>query len=260
LLAARDVLVIEVAAASSSAAGLICSPAMVEGFAPGVAGNPVDGCWPLGLETLGAPALADGYTLPTGAAALNATTDAAADDILFRWLDGAYGDNTNAAMTLSRMQADCAATGCEAGPFRMIIAGDSVQANLFFDPEYPPGSFLGLKQGGFNGPTPTIFAEAAPAADAWTVYASSGLRSDGTKAEARYWSGSVTTVANEWFGVAAGTSVELLYFEGCSDPIIVAGASAAQLFELVYAPSAQAQADGAASVIAQFLSGDLTRR
>ena len=136
------------------------------------------------------PSSQNAYVLPTGDAALNATVDA--KDMKFRFLDGGYVDNTNAAMTLARMQTECAleesaggknncadgehfcappppppraffaffalspllspttyrlhATPCPCtlcAGYRMIIAGDGPQASIFFNPDYPPGSFLG---------------------------------------------------------------------------------------------------------------------
>ena len=65
--------------------------------------QPNSACWPLGLETLAAPMLRAGYTLPTGGAALNASMDPA--DVLFRYIDGGWTDGANAAFTLARMQA-----------------------------------------------------------------------------------------------------------------------------------------------------------
>jgi hypothetical protein len=162
-------------------------------------------------------------------------------------------------MTLARMQAECAAGGL--GPcdtYRMIIGADSLQASLFYNASTPPGSFLGPKSTGFNGPIATIFAEAAPPPeDQWPAYASSELLHNGTRALSVYWHGSYTSVANEWYGVAAGSSVDLLYFAGSFDPIIVTASNAAIVFKEVYAPTAVAQAEGAAPVISKFLSGTL---
>ena len=247
----RNFLLIEIAAASSSAAGAFASPAMAEEFVPGILSNPVDDCWPLGLECLAAPMLVEGYTLPTGQAALNATTNA--EDMYYRLIDGGYIDNSNAAFTLARMQAECAAAseGCDG--YTMIIAGDSVQPSLFSNPTFPPGSFIGPDQGGFNGPIPTIFSREPPAVDELVPYASVPIYNSSSRAACYYWHGELTTVSNEWFGVQGGAKVKLLFFTSDSDPIIVAGADAAFLFAEIYAPSVVAQAEGAAPVIEAFL-------
>jgi hypothetical protein len=256
LLAPRDPLLIEMAAASSAALGLLASPTMVQEWAPGDK-HPLDNCWPLGFETLGSPMLVEGYTLPTGEAALTATTDAS--NILYRYMDGALADNTNAAMTLGRMQADCKTSGgvgCENG-YRMIVSCDNCQKTLFYNPSVPPGTFIGPKDGGFNGPIPTIFAEAQPQDSDFKLYASADLYHNGTKSDAYYWHGFLTTVANEWFGVSGGDKVELLYFTGIYDTMVVAGVDSEELFSDFYAPSAVAQASGAAPVIQAFLDGTL---
>jgi len=255
----RDPLVVEMSSASSAALGIMASPTMLEEWVPGSL-HPLGACWPLGAETLGSPMLVDGYTLPTGEAALTATTDK--DKILFRYMDGALADNSNAAMTLGRMQAECAAAsgaGCEDG-YRMIIACDDCQASLFMDPSMPPGTFIGPGSGdfGFNNPIPTIFAEGKPPDSAFTEYARCpDLYRNGSRSEATYWSGNLTTVNNEWYGVRGGDKVELLFLTGIWDVMAVAGLNAEQLFEKFYSQTAAAQADGAAPIISMFLEGQL---
>ena len=253
LLEKRNTLLIEVTGASSAAAGLLASPAMAEEYAPGIASNPVDNCWPLGLELLATPMLVEGYTLPTGQDAINATVNA--DDMNYRLLDGGYIDNTNAAFTLARMQAECAATSEGCDEYTMIIAGDAVQNTVFFNPEFPPGSFIGPSLKGFNGPIPTIFSREHPSTDELIPYATVPMYNSTSLATSYYWTGELTTVANEWFGVQGGAKVKLLYFAGDWDPIVVAGTQAALLFSEVYAPSVVAQAEGAAPIIEAFLEG-----
>ena len=249
----RDPLLIEVASASSSAAGLIASPAMTSEWTSGV----IDSCWPLGLETLAASMFVNGFTLPQGQDAVNYSY-AEPSSMVYRYLDGAYTDNTNAAMTLSQMQKECSkgATGldCSSG-YRMIIAGDSGQESLWFNEQYPPGSFIPPSLGGFNGPVPVIFA--GPFPDEWVLYSSDDLYHNKTRADSFYWHGRVTTIQNDWYGVIGGDSVEVLYFIGDWDPIDIGGESAALLFKLLYAPSAVAQASGASPVIEKFLRGEL---
>ena len=254
LLEKHNTLLIEVTGASSAAAGLLASPAMAEEYAPGIASNPVDSCWPLGLESLATPMLVEGYTLPTGQDAINGTVSA--EDMTYRLLDGGYIDNTNAAFTLARMQAECATASEGCDTYTMIIAGDAVQNSLFFNPEYPPGSFIGPSLKGFNGPIPTIFSREPPSADELIPYATIPMYNSTQLSTSYYWTGELTTVANEWFGVQGGAKVKLLYFAGDWDPIIVPGTRAALLFSEVYAPSVVAQAEGAAPIIEAFL-GDI---
>lgn len=256
LLAPRDPLIVEVAAASSSAMGLLASPTMCEEWVPGDK-HPLSNCWPLGFETLGAPMLVAGYALPTGDAMLTYSTDAT--NVLYRYMDGALADNSNAAMTLGRMQAECAANGgvgCEDG-FRMIVACDSCQETLFYDASLPPGTFIGPTDGGFNSPVPTIFAEARPPDEAFTIYATVDLYHNGSRADASYWRGTMTTVANEWYGVAGGATVELLYFTGMYDVMDVAGLNAEEIFAHFYAQTSAAQAAGAAPILQAFMDGSL---
>ena len=276
-----DPLLIEVAAGSSAAAGILASPAMLEQWP--VAKGAVAPCLPLGLETAAGPVLAPGFALPKGQASRDYTV--AASDLAFRYLDGGFTDNTNAAFTLARMQAECASAppaspslDCSQNVFRMIVGSGSYQELLWFDPAYPPGTFLPPSQGGWFGPTPTIFAEPFPSADAWKPYATaaapaqplafnnseqaSAAGGDGTGlggdlSTSYFWAGRLTSVANEWYGVAAGSTVELLFFKSSASPIIVAGADAAKIFSGVYAPAAVAQAQGAAPIIAAFLTGSL---
>ena len=252
LLAPRDPLIAEIASASSSAMGLFASPAMLEEWAPG-SNHPFDDCWPLGVETLSGPMLVANAVLPTGDAALTYTADAS--NTLYRYMDGALSDNSNAAMTLGRMQAECSANGgvgCEDG-FRMIIAGGDCQSTLFYDASRPPGSFIGPDDGGYNNPIPTIFAEAQPAESTFAVYASVDLYNNGSRSDATYWRGTLTTVDNEWYGVAGGSSVELLYFTGIYDTMEAPGKHTEEYFAHFYAQTAPAQAAGAAPILQQFL-------
>ena len=252
LLAPRDPLIVEIASASSSAMGLLTSPTMLQEWTPG-SKHPFGDCLPLGAETLSGPMLVPDAVLPTGDAALTYT--AGASDLLYRYMDGAMSDNSNAAMTLGRMQAECTANGgvgCEDG-FRMIIAGGSCQSTLFYDASHPPGSFIGPNDGGFNNPIPTIFAEAQPAESAFTVYASVDLYNNGSRSDATYWRGTLTTVDNEWYGVACGSSVELLYFTGIYDTMEAPGKHTEEYFAHFCAQTAPAQAAGAAPILQQFL-------
>jgi hypothetical protein len=195
----------------------------------------------------------------------------------FRYLDGGYIDNTNAAFTLASMQAECASSSssgsdiggtgtvkeggqqldCSSNTYKMIISGNSPQQSLWLDPLFPPGSFiqpLSPNVPGANSPIPTIFAESFPGKGAWTAYATADIRSSNTS---YFWHGRLTTVSNQWYGVTEGATVELLYFTGDDTPIDVPGIHAAGIFAEVYAPSAVAQAEGAAPIIKAFIEGSL---
>ena len=111
-----------------------------------------------------------------------------------RFIDGGYVDNSNSAMTLARMQAECEAASdvldCSDG-FKIIISGDGIQGTLFYNPDFPPGSFLGPEQNGFNGPTPSFLARQAPEAADLIPYAvaESSLYQNGSRAISYYWHG-----------------------------------------------------------------------
>lgn len=258
LLAPRDPLIIEIVSASSSAAGIAASPVMMSEYANGTLAQRILDCMPLGLETLATPMLVNGTTLPTDTDVLFLGTD---EEIMFRSLDGAYTDNSNAAMTLARMQAECAAgdTGldCSDGYYRMIISGDSVQDSIFFDPVYPPGSMLPVSEGGNYGPVPTIFSELPPSSAELLPYATADIYRNGSYATSYYWHGWLTTVQNDWYGVQGGDVVELLYFLGCETLMDIGGKNASFLFEKFYAPSAVSQAVGAVPILDAFINGTL---
>ncbi len=88
-------------------------------------------CWPLGLEPLAAPMLRAGYALPTGPAALNATLGPA--NVLYRFMDGSWTDNTNAAFILARMQVVYPRPRCRScpQPLDLRTAGSLLRFSIY---------------------------------------------------------------------------------------------------------------------------------
>ena len=83
-----------------------------------------------------------------------------------------------------------------------------------------------------------------------------------TSAESTYWHGRATTVANDWYGVQAGSDVEILILntalttaEGV--PTVVGGGFAKDAFGQLYGPLAKDQADGMEPIVTAFLEGEL---
>ena len=83
-----------------------------------------------------------------------------------------------------------------------------------------------------------------------------------------YWKGTMTTIENKWYGVPAGLKLDLLIFayNEPTDTIFVGdlnvtdygvlfpGAGGRPMWEMIYGPIAQEQADGAQPVIEKFLA------
>ena len=257
--ALADPLLAQMIAGSSSAYGPNGSPDMVNPVAGPVGDNSSFGkCNPAGLETLAAPILKPGYTFPVNSTeAKNATLKV--EDVLYRQLDGAYTDNTNAAMMLAQMQAECFAgkgdLDCSSGVYKLIITGCFFATNLWYYDDLPPGSY-----GPQNGPVPTIFAQPPPTDVEWKPYASVAHDPSPTKGKAYYWAGKQTTVDNTWYGVQGGSVVEVLYLTTARGPLNVPGRSATEIFERVLAPATKVEGEGAAPIIAAFLDGSLFER
>ena len=81
-------------------------------------------------------------------------------------------------------------------------------------------------------------------------------------AESTYWHGRATTVANDWYGVQAGSDVEILILNTALGtdvgvPTVVGGGFAEDAFAQLYAPLAKSQADGMEPIVTAFLEGTL---
>ena len=77
-----------------------------------------------------------------------------------------------------------------------------------------------------------------------------------------YWHGKATTVDNDWYGVQAGSEVEILILntgfttEG-GVPTVVGGGFAEAAFSGQYGPLAKSQAEGMKDIVTAFLAGTL---
>ena len=83
-----------------------------------------------------------------------------------------------------------------------------------------------------------------------------------TSAESTYWHGRATTVANDWYGVRAGSDVEILILNTALGtargvPTVVVGTFAEEAFEQLYGPLAKSQAEGMEPIVTAFLEGTL---
>ena len=81
-------------------------------------------------------------------------------------------------------------------------------------------------------------------------------------AESTYWHGRATTVANDWYGVQAGSDVEILILNTALGtaggvPTVVGGGFAKDAFEQLYGPLAKNQAEGMEPIITAFLEATL---
>jgi len=242
-----DPLLGETTSGSSSAAALFGSPSMTKTALDLIGAGALEiglamQCMPLGLEKVSSPAI-------QGCNAEEAQQSQWAPH--YRFSDGAFTDNTALTWTVSKMQADCAASkiDCEDG-IRIILVNDewldysylsSSLRKLFkstnsSDTQYTtPGNFCPPSIE-FPAPKPSsnIFAETFPSDEEWTPYAeftytppprnpsdTNGVRPQNAADQGKatpsstslYWEGTVTTVDNPYFGVSGGQKVHLLVFE-----------------------------------------------
>lgn len=196
----------------------------------------------------------------------------AENNVIFRFLDGGYAENTALPMTLAKAQSDCEAGKLDCTqPIRLIMVNDgNITTNttgpsccrakdplksLFMDPATPVGSFVPSMMDFMKVPVPTIFAEPFPAFHEWKQYnefpSKRKVHIFGSKRDwvqdnikSKYWSGMLTTVENKHFGVKGGQKVELLVFSLEIPGIIWPGLFDPDQTELV-SPGHLRQADGA---------------
>jgi len=208
-------LITTVASGSSSAEGFMSSPTLRE-----VSQNVPKGlvrCLPAGLQVLGTPD--DGTWVPNKKRQLLGSTLPP-----YFMVDGGWGDVTGAAFTLGKLQDDCkhGLFDCSGEKKFMVIdhsrTGTAAQILFRKDGIAPgePSTFAG-NEGAPTGNlamTPTIFDENYDTLKGWKVYNPAHLN-NGT--DARYWTGTLTTVDNQVYGVKGGDTFTVAIFLGCQE-------------------------------------------
>ena len=265
-------------AASSAALGFASSPAMIGQVIPSWLSWLIASC----TETLGL----DGAAIPTDGAPLGVAVFPPS----YRFIDGAYTDNSGAAMGLAALLGECAggaassAAPCYPTPRLIIVDHDAASGNagtsrkLFRAPAGTATSSLpcatslpsspctdgggaithwSAAQSGQLAPLATIFDADYPAASTFVPYSS---------ASSDYWSGELTTAANSWYGVPAGQRVHVLLIRlKTSQPEVPPLTyqlttpsrvqAFAQLFTNTYAGGVDAQVSLLGPVLQAFLRG-----
>lgn len=283
---AEPPLLLEVAAASSSAYGGLGSPMIVDALVkdklPLAEQRIVKMCLPLGIETIAAPLLAPETDVVDSSSRRLAPLPSS--DFEFRFLDGCYADDTGAAMALAQMQADCRAEELDCSgevPYRLLILDD-----YSYDPlrNLMAGSVTGSCPNNTICPSTGYWSPAHPSAQifsesfpqtGWKTYAVADAYNGQGKAHqgnitSKYWEGTLTTVDNKWFGVVGGDKVSVIYlssnYENSDIPMIIPAFSensgsnmlpqvnASTFFRNVYAPMAVSQLTGGEPVIRKWLT------
>eukprot|EP00930_Biecheleria_cincta_P042641 TRINITY_DN29336_c0_g1_i1.p1 TRINITY_DN29336_c0_g1~~TRINITY_DN29336_c0_g1_i1.p1 ORF type:complete len:657 (-),score=72.01 TRINITY_DN29336_c0_g1_i1:127-1995(-) len=282
---AEPPLLLEVAAASSSAFGGLGSPMIVDALVkeklPPAEQRIVNMCLPLGIETQAGPLLAPSTELEDSTSR-RLMTPLPSSDFQFRFLDGCYSDDTGAAMALAQMQADCHAGELDCSdevPYRLLILDDhsydplrnlmagSVPGNCTNNTICPSTGYWYPAR-----PSAQIFAESFPESG-WKTYAVADAYTGEGKVmgnvTSKFWKGTLTTVDNKWFGVVGGDKVSVIYLSSNYDdseasvmiPAFSANSgigmlpqvNASTYFQNVYAPMAVSQLTGGEPVIRKWL-------
>jgi hypothetical protein len=235
----KDPLLAEVAAASGGGAGFAGSPTAYSRISKKVISMApwplqpelweVASCWPFGAQALAPP------MLQQGADALHAE-----DSVGFRYMDGGYAENTALAMTIAKVQRDCAAGLFECDePITAILVNDGNSTanrtgtgmfvandplhSLFTNHQTPSDSWVPGMFASVEVPSQAIFEEPFPT-KGWMPYnnfpSTTIWGADGGKPTkqvkhnitSHFWSGELTTIENKYYKVSAGTKVKLLVF------------------------------------------------
>lgn len=229
-------------------------------------------CLPLGVETQAGPLLPS-ETDVVDSSSGELMTPLPSSDFLFRFIDGAYSDDTGAAMALAQMQADCRAGELDCSgdvpyrllilddatyePLRNLMAGRGCPNNTICPADYSLSFWL---PGGPARPSAQIFAESFPESG-WKTYAvANAYTGEGEvtgSVTSKYWKGTLTTVDNKWYGVLGGDKVSVIYlssnYEDSQAPMMIPANNAATFFQNVYAPMAVSQLSGGEPVIRKWL-------
>lgn len=191
-------------------------------------------CMPYGLQAMGPPMLSDGVSVAESEAVGN---------VLYRYMDGGYAENTALPMTLAKAQRDCresAELDCSGeAPIRLVLVNDGDHTSpstgfgqqlakdplraLFFDESRPAGSWVPGMWNLTDVPSQSIFAEAFPAVGEWIAYNeidstrvfklhNFSLKHVPRNITSYFWTGVLTTVENKYYGVLGGDRVRILIF------------------------------------------------
>jgi len=209
----------------------ICEIVFKLGLKPVLEG--IEQCWPYGAQVLGSPMIKEGVSV----------AEAEEAGVPYRYMDGAYVDNTAIPMTLAKAQRDCEQglydcsepikvilvnhgniTMDHQGPATFNWTNNPPLRSLFADPARQIGTFVPGLMNTVNVPVQTIFEEAFPEKPEWKEYLTfpSKRKLHATclvdckwvddPIRSLTWDGTLTTVENKWFGVKAGTKVQFLVF------------------------------------------------
>jgi len=241
----------DVAAASSSAVGVTGSPTLLKQIISDAVKLPrfglskkqqaaikaiVNTCLPLGLQNASSP---------TGG---NEVSSVSSWSPLYRYIDGAYTDNTAITHTVANMQK-----GCINDPFkydctqglRLLNVGDVPSiGRLFANCECGTGAFDSIG----TAIDPQIFAGEFSwnvSDPGWELYSNTTYPRETTlnPSISYAWRGNVTTVENAAFGVRGGMTVDLVLLFVAFPPasLIFPGYGANYAFSNIYSDIAQEQ-------------------
>jgi len=196
----------------------------------------------------------------------------------YRTIDGGYIDNTALTSTIAAMTTDCKnGKKLDCAELQVVsINGGSGKENGIVNLFKTDGPFFddGTTQlwsaapgvPANKVPKIQIFAEDAPAEEAWTTYATQTFPATGHSYQGKYLALDVTTVDNPAFGVVGDYKVRILFMAdniqdpdiagvmpNDEDPLIVLPAFGKQKFETVYSPVAEFQSQKVAPILKQWL-------
>uniref|UniRef100_A0A7S4B645 Uncharacterized protein n=2 Tax=Chrysotila carterae TaxID=13221 RepID=A0A7S4B645_CHRCT len=190
--------------------------------------------------------------------------------------DGSIVDKNGLAAAVARMQAECAASSangldCSNGLYAIVLDHDPGSAKegplryKFAIPRrsfttngsrhdlypYQVGDLMAIYANSAPAPAAQVFREPYPPPSEWTPWLHTAANSEYSGV---YWRGALTTVDNPWYGVSAGTRVQLLVLKPNLElPTFDKPSAMPYLYQQHYGPTAAAIADAAAPIIKNFL-------